>query len=78
MNEIMNRVIRVTAETLGADSGEIKPDHNFVEDLGADSLDVVELVMFLEEEFDLEISDEKAESLTTVQAAADYIKEALC
>ena len=66
------RVKKVVAEQLDV-SGEIDNNSSFVDDLGADSLDVVELVMSLEEEFDCEIPDEEAEEITTVQAAIDYI-----
>ncbi|HGF7518103.1 TPA: acyl carrier protein, partial [Vibrio cholerae] len=58
---------------LGVDEAEVKNESSFVEDLGADSLDTVELVMALEEEFDTEIPDEEAEKITTVQAAIDYV-----
>jgi len=73
--EIFARVQKVVSEQLDKEAGEIKPDSNFAEDLGADSLDVVELVMALEEEFDIEIPDEAAEKISTVQAAVDYISE---
>lgn len=66
------RVKKVVAEQLDV-SGEIDNNSSFVDDLGADSLDIVELVMSLEEEFDCEIPDEEAEEITTVQAAIDYI-----
>ena len=59
---------------LGVDEDEVKPEASFVDDLGADSLDVVELVMALEEEFEMEISDEDAEKLVTVQQAIEYIQ----
>jgi acyl carrier protein len=61
-------------EQLGVDAEEVKPEASFVDDLGADSLDVVELVMALEEEFGLEISDEDAEKLSTVKEAIGYIE----
>ena len=67
-------VSRHVAEQLGVNEGEIKNDSSFVDDLGADSLDTVELVMALEEEFETEIPDEEAEKITTVQQAVDYIK----
>ena len=70
---VLGRVTKVTAEQLGVKEEEIKPEQSFVNDLGADSLDTVELVMALEEEFETEIPDEDAESITTVQAAVDYI-----
>jgi len=64
-------------EQLGVNEGEVKPGASFVDDLGADSLDTVELVMALEEEFDCEIPDEQAEKITTVQQAIDYINTRL-
>jgi acyl carrier protein len=74
MSNIEERVAKIVAEQLGVSESEIRPEASFVEDLGADSLDTVELVMALEEEFDTEIPDEEAEKITTVQAAIDYIK----
>lgn len=74
-DEIFDKVKGIVAEQLGLDASEVKLESSFVEDLGADSLDTVELVMALEEEFDTEIPDEEAEKITTVQAAVDYIKE---
>jgi acyl carrier protein len=71
--EILTKVQKIVAEQLGKDVSEVKPEANFANDLGADSLDVVELVMALEEEFDIEIPDEAAEGILTVQAAADFI-----
>ncbi|QDZ40258.1 acyl carrier protein [Euhalothece natronophila Z-M001] len=74
--EIFNKVQSIVAEQLEIQDKEtIKPESKFAEDLGADSLDVVELVMALEEEFDLEIPDEDAEQIATVQAAVDYIDQ---
>lgn len=67
------RVKKVIIEKLGVKEEEVKNDSSFVDDLGADSLDTVELVMALEEEFDTEIPDEDAEKITTVQAAIDYV-----
>jgi acyl carrier protein len=69
------RVKKVVVEQLEVDEKEVTPGASFVDDLGADSLDVVELVMGLEEEFDIEIPDESAEKITTVQQAIDYIEE---
>lgn len=69
------RVKKVVVEQLEVDENEVTPEASFVDDLGADSLDVVELVMGLEEEFDIEIPDESAEKITTVQQAIDYIEE---
>jgi acyl carrier protein len=71
---IEDRVKKIVAEQLGVDESEIQNDSSFVDDLGADSLDTVELVMALEEEFDEEIPDEEAEKITTVQLAVDFIK----
>ena len=73
MASIEEKVKHIIVEQLGVDEAEVKPEAHFVDDLGADSLDVVELVMALEEEFKLEISDEDAEKLTTVKQAIDYI-----
>ena len=70
---IEERVKKIIVEQLGVKEEDVKPEASFVEDLGADSLDTVELVMALEEEFDIEIPDEEAEKITTVQAAIDYI-----
>jgi acyl carrier protein len=65
----------IIVEQLGVDEEEVTPDASFVDDLGADSLDTVELVMAFEEEFDIEIPDEDAEKITTVGDAVQYIKE---
>lgn len=73
--KILQKVREITAEQLDVDIEEIKPESNFANDLGADSLDVVELVMALEEEFEIEISDEEAEKIATVEAAAKHIEE---
>ena len=73
MENVEQRVKKIVAEQLGANEAEIKNESSFVEDLGADSLDTVELVMALEEEFETEIPDEEAEKITTVQQAIDYI-----
>ncbi|PIZ04048.1 MAG: acyl carrier protein [Gammaproteobacteria bacterium CG_4_10_14_0_8_um_filter_38_16] len=69
------RVKKIVIEQLGVKEDEVKNDASFVDDLGADSLDTVELVMALEEEFDCEIKDEEAEKITTVQQAIDFIKQ---
>ena len=74
MDSIEQRVKKIIAEQLGVKEAEIKNESSFVDDLGADALDTVELVMALEEEFDTEIPDEEAEKITTVQQAVDYIK----
>jgi acyl carrier protein len=73
MENIEQRVKKIVAEQLGVNESEIKNESSFVDDLGADSLDTVELVMALEEEFECEIPDEEAEKITSVQQAIDYI-----
>lgn len=73
MENIEARVKKIVAEQLGVNEAEVKIDSSFVDDLGADSLDTVELVMALEEEFECEIPDEDAEKITTVQQAVDYV-----
>jgi acyl carrier protein len=77
MSSIEERVKKIVAEQLGVKEGDIQNSASFVEDLGADSLDTVELVMALEEEFETEIPDEEAEAITTVQLAIDYIEQHL-
>ena len=72
---ILEKVRSIVAEQLSVEAGEVKPASNFQNDLGADSLDTVELVMALEEAFDIEIPDEAAESITTVGDAVKYIEE---
>ncbi|SMF30636.1 MULTISPECIES: acyl carrier protein [Teredinibacter] len=76
-SSIEERVKKIVAEQLGVKEEEVKNEASFVEDLGADSLDTVELVMALEEEFETEIPDEEAEKITTVQLAINYINENL-
>lgn len=71
---VLERVTKVIVDRLGVDESEVKLEASFREDLGADSLDVVELVMELEDEFDMEISDEDAEKIATVQDAITYIE----
>ena len=73
MSSVEERVAKIVIEQLGVKEDEVKPESSFVDDLGADSLDTVELVMALEEEFETEIPDDEAEKITTVQLAVDYI-----
>jgi acyl carrier protein len=73
MSDIEQRVKKIVAEQLGANEADVKLESSFVDDLGADSLDTVELVMALEEAFECEIPDEEAEKITTVQQAVDYV-----
>ncbi|MBA3989083.1 acyl carrier protein [Aliidiomarina maris] len=73
MSTIEERVKKIIVEQLGVKEEEVKPEASFENDLGADSLDTVELVMALEEEFETEIPDEEAEKIRTVQAAIDYV-----
>ena len=75
MSSIEQRVKAIVAEQLGVKEEEVTNESSFVDDLGADSLDTVELVMALEEEFETEIPDEDAEKITTVQQAIDYVSE---
>lgn len=77
MDNIEQRVKKIVAEQLGVNEADIKNESSFVEDLGADSLDTVELVMALEEEFECEIPDEDAEKITSVQQAIDYVNSNL-
>ncbi|HEX7349036.1 MAG TPA: acyl carrier protein [Rhodanobacteraceae bacterium] len=74
MSSIEERVKKIVIDQLGVKEEDVTPNASFVDDLGADSLDTVELVMALEEEFETEIPDEEAEKITTVQQAVDYIK----
>ena len=75
MSNIDERVKSVVVKQLGVKEEDVKNDSKFIDDLGADSLDTVELVMGLEEEFDTEIPDEEAEKITTVQQAIDYVNK---
>ena len=75
MEEIQAKVIQIISEQLGKDVSEIKMSSHFIEDLDADSLDTVELVMALEEEFEVDIPDEAADKITTVQSAVEFIAE---
>ncbi|HTI13140.1 MAG TPA: acyl carrier protein [Dictyobacter sp.] len=77
MPTTQERLKKIVIDQLGVDENEVVPNASFVEDLNADSLDLVELIMSLEEEFKLQISDEDAEKITTVQEAEDYIEEHL-
>ncbi len=74
--EVFDKVQKIVSEQLGVDEAEVKPEASFANDLGADSLDTVELVMALEEEFGLEIPDEAAEGIATVQDAVNFIVKA--
>lgn len=76
MENIEQRVKKIVAEQLGVNEAEVKNESSFQEDLGADSLDIVELVMALEEAFGTEIPDEEAEKITTVQQAIDFLSAA--
>ncbi|MFN7834314.1 MAG: acyl carrier protein [Burkholderiaceae bacterium] len=77
MDNIEQRVKKIVAEQLGVNEADIKTESSFVDDLGADSLDTVELVMALEDEFETEIPDDEAEKITTVQQAIDYVSSNL-
>ena len=72
--DIFEKVKKIVVDQLGVDEDEVTPEASFVDDLGADSLDIVELVMAFEEEFDLEIPDEDAEKINTVGDVVDYLK----
>jgi len=72
--DITAKVKEIIVEELGVDENEVTPEASFIEDLGADSLDTVELIMKFEEEFDIDIPDEDAEKLTSVGKAIDYLK----
>ena len=77
MSEIADKVKAIIVEQLNVSEEDVVPEASFVDDLGADSLDQVELIMAMEEEFDLSISDEDAEKITTVKDAIEYIEKAL-
>ncbi|KAA0547969.1 acyl carrier protein [Bacillus sp. BGMRC 2118] len=77
MADVLERVTKIVIDRLGVEEAEVKPEAKFKDDLGADSLDVVELVMELEDEFDMEISDEDAEKIVTVGDAVNYIQSSL-
>ncbi|MEM1379218.1 MAG: acyl carrier protein [Pseudomonadota bacterium] len=76
MSDIAERVQKITVEHLDVDAAKVEPKASFIDDLGADSLDIVELVMAFEEEFDLEIPDDAAETIQTVGDAIKFIEEA--
>lgn len=77
MEEVQSKLKEIVMDRLNAEEDQIKPEASFVEDLGADSLDIVELIMGIEEEFGIEIPDEDAEKLTTVGEAMEYVKTKL-
>ena len=77
MEEVQSKLKEIVMDRLNAEEDQIKPEASLVEDLGADSLDIVELIMGIEEEFDIEIPDEDAEKLTTVGEAMEYVKTKL-
>ena len=74
MSSVEDRVKKIVVEQLGVSEDQVTPDASFVDDLGADSLDTVDLVMALEEEFDAEIPDDEAEKITTVKQAVEFIQ----
>ncbi len=74
MSDIAEKVQKIIVDQLGVDAANVKPEASFVEDLGADSLDLTELIMAIEEEFDIEIADEDAQKIQKVQDAVDYIE----
>ncbi len=75
--DVFSKVKEIIVDQLGVDEEEVTPDASFIDDLGADSLDIVELIMAFEEEFDIEIPDEDAEKITTVGEAVEYIESKL-
>lgn len=77
MSSVIERVKKIVIEQLGVDEDQVTPSASFTDDLGADSLDTVELVMALEQEFNLEIPDEDAEKITNIEEAVKYIQEKL-
>jgi acyl carrier protein len=74
MSELEAKVVKIIVEQLGVSQDEVKPEASFVEDLGADSLDLTELIMAMEEEFDIEIADDDAQKILKVKDAVDYIE----
>lgn len=75
MSEVQDKVVEIVCNQLSVNKEDVTPDASFVEDLGADSLDTVELVMAFEEEFGLEIPDDEAENITTIKSAVDWIEK---
>ena len=75
MSEVLDKVVEIVCNQLTVNKDDVTPDSSFVEDLGADSLDTVELVMAFEEEFGLEIPDDEAENITTIKSAVDWIEK---
>jgi acyl carrier protein len=75
MSEVLEKVVEIVCNQLSVNKEDVTPDASFVEDLGADSLDTVELVMAFEEEFGLEIPDDEAENITTIKSAVDWIEK---
>lgn len=74
MSDVADKVTKIIVEQLGVSADEVKPEASFVDDLGADSLDLTELIMAMEEEFDIEIADDDAQKILKVQDAIDYIE----
>ena len=74
MSEVLNKVVDIVCDQLSVNKDDVNPESSFVEDLGADSLDTVELVMAFEDEFELEIPDDEAEKITTIQSAVEWIE----
>jgi len=74
MSEVLDKVVEIVCNQLGSNKDDVTPNSSFVEDLGADSLDTVELVMAFEEEYGLEIPDDEAENITTIKSAVDWIQ----
>ena len=74
MSGVLNKVVDIVCDQLSVNKDDVNPESSFVEDLGADSLDTVELVMAFEEEFELEIPDDEAEKITTIQSAVEWIE----
>lgn len=74
MSEVLNKVVDIVCDQLSVNKDDVNPESSFVEDLGADSLDTVELVMAFEEEFEVEIPDDEAERITTIQSAVEWIE----